>query len=180
MKKLFTILMVAAAVTVGTTSFAQTTGKASNTDLRFGIGLEGALPMGALKFYDIGAGLSLRLSKGFTDQITGTASAGATAFFPTGNLTGASKASIYIPVKVGGKYFITENFYGSAELGLTLTKTYTVTGFSGTTPTYGFANGTSFTYAPGIGVQFGSFDLSARYEGLDGGGFLGLRLGFDF
>lgn len=175
MKKLFTILMVVAAVAVGTNTYAQNDGGATKKGLRFGIGLEGALPTGALKYYDAGAGLSFRFTKGLTDDFAGTLSVGAMGFFPTSTLTASSKASIFIPIKAGGKYYFGKNVYGSAEVGVTITKTYQNVGTTG-----GFVNGSSFTYAPGVGVQFGGFDLGARYEGLDNGGFFGVRLGFDF
>ena len=175
MRKIFTILMFVVAVAAGTNLYAQKGDGPVSSALRFGVGLEGGLPTGALKYYDAGAGLSLRFSKGLTESIAGTLSVGAMGFFPTSTLTASSKASIFIPIKAGGKFYFGKNVYASGELGVTITKTYQNVGTKG-----GFVNGSSFTYAPGVGVQFGSFDLGARYEGLDNGGFMGVRLGFDF
>ncbi|RZK20484.1 MAG: hypothetical protein EOO43_11140 [Flavobacterium sp.] len=179
MKKLFTTLLVFGILAAGSQVKAQKTTGDSN-GVRFGIGIEGALPLGALKVYDAGAGLSLRLSKGFGEGFAGTLTVGGMAFFPTSTLTANSKASIFVPIKIGGRYMFSENFYGMAEAGITITNTYGVTGFTGTTPNYGFISGSSFTYAPSVGAKFGAFDIGVRYEGLDGGGFAGLRLGFDF
>ncbi|TKC12513.1 hypothetical protein FA048_02530 [Pedobacter polaris] len=64
-------------------------------------------------------------------------------------------------------------FYTCCWAGLTIAKTYAVTGFSGTTPTYGFVSSAHLTCAPSIGARFGGFDIGVRYEGLNSIGFMG-------
>jgi hypothetical protein len=181
MKKLVLTLLAGAMLLANVNLKAQDS-KGGVNGFRFGIGLEGALPSGGLKAYDAGAGLTLRFSQGVAENFDATLTSGGMAFFPKSfsGATANTKASIFIPIKLGGRYMFSENFYGMAEAGITIAKTYTVKSFSGTTPTYGFVSSSSFTYAPSIGARFGGFDIGVRYEGLDGGGFMGLRLGYDF
>jgi hypothetical protein len=180
MKKLFFVLLAGAMMLANTNLKAQDS-KGGVNGFKFGIGLEGALPMSGLKSsYDYGAGLTLRASMGVAESFDVTLTSGAIAFFPK-SITGVNtKAAVWIPIKAGGRYMLSDNFYVMGEAGLTLAKTYTVTGVSGTTVNYGFVSSTHFTYAPSVGVKFGGFDVGVRYEGLDGAGFIGARLGFTF
>ncbi len=172
----------------------------------FGLGLEGALPSGALKDasdYKYGGGLSLRFTQGIASNFDLTLTGGAIAFVPEDltNKTLDTKASVFIPIKLGGRLMLGNTFYLMAEAGMTLTKVYQATSVNMTNgdTTEGFVNGSTFTYAPGIGVRFGGLDLGLRYEGISdvnggkapavsggavtaekSGGFLGLRIGYDF
>jgi hypothetical protein len=176
MKKLVLTLLAGAMLLAGTNVMAQ-----DAKGFKFGIGLEGALPLSGLKTsYDVGAGLTLRGSFGVAENLDLTLTTGAIAFFPK-DITGVNtKAAVWIPIKAGGRYMLSDNFYAMLEAGATIAKTYAVTGISGTSFTYGFVNSTEFTYAPGLGVKFGGFDVGARYEGINSTGFVGLRLGFTF
>ncbi|MEO6150129.1 MAG: hypothetical protein ABIN95_04685 [Mucilaginibacter sp.] len=178
MKKTFTMAIVMLAVLLTANVYAQDVKK-----FQLGIGLEGALPIGNLKnSYSVGAGATIRAAFGISDNSAVTLTTGAIAFIPKDlNIGGTSvdlKAQINIPVKAGYKYFFSDKFYGIGEAGMTFAKTYL--------PNYGAGGGTvsvsssSFTYAPGIGVQLGGFDASLRYEGYSGAGFIGLRAGFNF
>lgn len=182
MKKLvFTLL--ASAMMLASTNLKAQDAKGGVNGFKFGIGLEGALPLSGLKnSYDAGAGLTLRVSQGIAENLDATLTAGGIAFFPKNfsNANVNTKAAIWIPIKAGARYMFSENFYGMAEAGLTIAKTYAITGFSGTTPTYGFVSSTNFTYAPSIGARFGGFDVGVRYEGINSTGFIGLRIGYDF
>lgn len=182
MKKLVLTLLAGVMLLAGKNLKAQDA-KGGVNGFKFGIGLEGALPLSGLKAsYDAGAGLTLRGSQGIAENFDATLTAGAIAFFPKdlANANINTKAAIWIPIKAGGRYMFSENFYGMAEAGITIAKTYAVTGFSGTTATYGFVSSTHFTYAPSIGARFGGFDLGVRYEGINSSGFMGLRIGYDF
>lgn len=205
-KQLFTILCALVFLT-----FTKANAQNSPTKVNgfsFGLGLEGALPSGALKDvsdYKYGGGLTLRFTQGITHNFDLTLTGGAIGFIPEdmNNKTLDTKASLFIPVKLGGRVMLGHTFYVMGEAGMTFTKVYqatnvTVTGSSAAV-TEGFVNGSTFTYAPGIGVRFGGLDLGIRYEALSdvtggksaavtggtvikekSGGFLGLRLGYDF
>ncbi|MDQ7948132.1 MAG: hypothetical protein REI78_05315 [Pedobacter sp.] len=147
---------------------------------RFGIGLEGALPVNGLAGYDYGGGATLRFGKGVAENIDVTLTGGIMGFIPKDiSPTIDTKAALFFPIKAGGRYMISKNFYAMAEAGVTVVKTFLpkVTGTSGS---FTSVNSSSFTYAPGLGVRFGGLDIGARYEGLDGAGFFGVRLGYDF
>lgn len=175
----------------------------------FGIGVDGALPMGALKEapsnYTIGGGGNIRLTQGLAKDFDLTLTAGGIVFVPKdlNNKTIDTKVSVFIPIKLGARIMLGDTFYLMGEAGVALTKVYqaktlTITGTTGTVKE-GFVNGSTFVYAPSIGLRFGGLDLGLRYEGISdvnggkvivlqtgtaptstSGGFLGLRIGYDF
>jgi hypothetical protein len=182
MKKLFFVLLAGAMMLANTSLKAQDS-KGGVNGFKFGIGIEGALPTNGLTGYDVGAGLTLRFSHGVAENLDLTLTSGAMAFIPkdlsVGSATLDTKAALFIPIKLGGRYMISDNFYVMGEAGMTIIKTYLpkVTGTSGS---FSSVSSNSFTYAPGVGVKFGGFDIGVRYEGLDGAGFVGARVGFTF
>lgn len=175
----------------------------------FGIALEGALPLGALKeppsSYKYGGGGNIRFTQGLASGLDLTLTAGGIAFVPEdlNNKTIDSKISIFIPIKLGARVMIGNTFYLMGEAGVSLTKVYqaktlTINGTSGTVEE-GFVNGSTFAYSPSMGVRFGGLDLGLKYEGISdinggkvivlqtgtapknkSGGFVGLRIGYDF
>lgn len=175
----------------------------------FGLALEGALPFGALKeapaSYKYGGGGNIRFTQGIASGFDLTLTAGGMVFVPEdlNNKTIDTKLSVFIPVKLGGRIMLGNTFYLMGEAGVSFTKvwqakTLTITGTTGTT-TEGFVNGSTFVYAPSIGVRFGGLDFGLRYEGISdvnggkvivlqtgtaptstSGGFAGLRIGYDF
>jgi hypothetical protein len=173
MKRIFTMALVVLAALLASKVYAQDVKK-----FTLGIAAEGALPLGNLNtVYSVGGGATLRAAFGLDESSALTLTTGALAFIPK-DMNGVDlKAQINIPVKAGYKYFLSGNFYGIAEAGFSFIKTYVPNyGGSGTTS----VSNTEFTYAPGVGVQLGTFDASLRYEGYSGAGFLGLRAGFNF
>lgn len=72
---------------------------------------------------------------------------------------------------VGTRYWITDKFYGSAQVGLSF---WSIEGF----------NGRDFTYAPGIGYQFSKIDVQLKYNSInaEGGSLdnIGLRVAYNF
>lgn len=169
MKKLFTIASLLLALAAG--AFAQDSGK----KISFGLGLEAALPPNAA--FTGGAGLTARITYGLNEKMAITGTSGAIAFIPKSVSGVDMKPQINIPIKAGFKYMLTNRIYGLLESGYTITKTYFVNPANGSVMS---ASGSSFVYAPGVGVKFGGLDLGLRYEGYTGSGFLGLRLGYDF
>ncbi|HEX8376525.1 MAG TPA: hypothetical protein VF602_01820 [Pedobacter sp.] len=175
MKRLFTICVVLLAFSFK--SSAQDSEK-SYKKVRIGLGLEGALPMGGLKTaYTYGGGATFRVAVALNEKSAVTATTGAIAFVPK-DLSGIDlKAQINIPIKAGYKQMLTEKVYALGEAGTTMVKSYVVDPSTGKTIS---ANGSSFTYSAGVGAHFLRLDTSLRYEGYQGAGFLGLRLGFNF
>lgn len=174
MRKLFMVAMVMLAALTSSKLFAQSS---DYKKFSLGLGFEAGLPVGSFSnAYSVGVGGTLRAAIGLDKTSAITITSGVMAFIPK-TINGVDlKAQINIPVKAGYKFMLNDHFYGIGEAGLTFAKVYANVG-NGTTVS---ANSTEFTYAPGIGVQFGGFDTSLRYEGYSGSGFLGLRVGFTF
>lgn len=159
------------------TAVAQDT-TATNTGKKFkvNLSLEAALPLGNLSSaYSVGGGLTLRFLYKITPQFGATFTTGGIAFVPK-NINKNSKATLNIPFKLGGRYKFTDKFYGIMEVGTTHSIIY----YEGIDNKLAHTSGNSFTYAPGVGLLLGGFDVSLRYEGYSSSGFLGLRLGFFF
>ncbi len=146
---------------------------------KVGLGLDVAIPTGALgTFYSVGGGLSLRFLYKVTPEFGVTFTTGFDVFPPKNlnSLNSNSKATLNIPFKLGGRYKFTDKIYGIMEVG----STHTITYYKGTSNSVAHVSANSFTYAPGVGVLLGGFDVSLRYEGYRNAGFIGLRLGFFF
>jgi len=159
------------------TTLAQDANTVTGKKFKVSLGLEAALPVGSLgNAYSVGGGLSLRFLYKITPQFGVTFTTGGIAFIPKGGINKNSKAALNIPFKVGGRYKFTDKFYGIMEVGTTHSITY----YKGVGNKVAHVSANSFTYAPGIGVLLGGFDVSLRYEGYSSAGFLGLRLGFFF
>lgn len=176
MKNYSTLLVLMLFALIASPALAQK-GEKSYKKVRIGLGLEGALPTGGLgTAYNIGAGATLRAAVSIDEKSAVTGTTGVIAFIPKDLGSGVNlKTQINIPIKAGYKYMLTEKVYGLGETGITIAKSYAASS-SGQLVS---ATGSSFTYAAGIGAHFG-VDASIRYEGYSGGGFLGLRLGFNF
>jgi hypothetical protein len=158
---------------------AQDTTKIKGKKFKIGLGLDVALPMGTLnQAYSIGGGLSLRFLYKITPEFGVTFTTGFDALPPKNlnNINASSKATLNIPFKLGGRYKFTDKFYGIMEVG----STHTISYYKGINNNLAHVSGNSFTYAPGIGLLLGGFDVSLRYEGYASAGFIGLRLGFFF
>jgi hypothetical protein len=161
------------------TIHAQDTKTTDEKKFKVGLGLDVALPTGALgDAYSLGGGLSLRFLYKVTPQFGVTLTTGFDAFIPknVNHLNNDSKASLNIPIKIGGRYKFTDKFYGIMEIG----ETHSIIYYKDSEGNLAHVSGNSFTYAPGVGVLLGGFDVSLRYEGYSSSGFIGLRLGFFF
>ncbi|RWY52516.1 outer membrane beta-barrel protein [Mucilaginibacter gilvus] len=175
MKKIFTLVIVMLAAVTTSKLYAQ---DGDYKKFSLGLGFEGALPVGNLgNAYSFGAGATIRATIGLDASSAVTITSGAIAFIPKDLGSGYKlKTQINIPIKAGYKYMLSDNFYAIGEAGITIAKSYASNGNGGTIS----ASGSSFTYAPGIGLKLGALDLSVRYEGYSGAGFIGTRLGFNF
>lgn len=174
MKKVFTLVIVMLVALTSSKLFAQSS---DYKKFSLGIGLEGALPVsGFSSVYSVGGGATLRAAIGIDKTSAVTITSGVIVFAPKGSLGPNLKAQVNIPVKGGFRYMFSDNFYGIGEAGVTFAKVYASNGQGGTVS----ATGTEFTYAPGIGLMLGAFDVSVRYEGYSSSGFAAARVGFNF
>lgn len=146
--------------------------------VRIGLGLEGALPVGATaSAYNVGAGATFRAIVALDETSAVTGTIGAMAFIPKSISGVNTKAQLNIPIKLGYQYMLTKTVYGLGEAGFTNAKVYYP---SSSSTTLASVSSTSFTYSVGVGVHLGGFDPSIRYEGYSSSGFIGLRVGFNF
>jgi len=144
------------------------------TGPKLGIGAEFAFPMGDFgDVMDLGYGGSLLYQHPVAANLNLTGSAGYLSFKAKDEFGGSSFG--YVPVKVGARYFVAENFFVGGELGASFS---TESGGK-----------TAFAYAPGIGIEFpvadkSAIELGARYEGWSANSttssFIGLRLAWNF
>jgi len=143
------------------------------------LGLDAVLPTGSLgTAYGFGGGLSLRFLYKITPEFGATFTTGFDVFPPKNlnSLNSNSKATLNMPFKLGGRFMFSDNFYGIMEVG----STHSIYYYKGIGNNLAHTSGNSFTYAPGIGLLLGGFDVGLRYEGYGSAGFLGLRMGFFF
>ena len=180
MKRLF--LLTAIAGVLGLSSVNAQTKDVAMTGSKLGIGAEFAFPTGnSSDVYDFGYGGSLQFQTPIANKLNFTATAGYLNFQGkdiVSSEVGSVKYRDYaaVPIKLGARYFLAENFYAGGELGAAIgTKS---------------GSKTSFVYTPQIGVEFpvadnGSIDLGARYEAWSDNDFapsrfIGLRLAYNF
>jgi hypothetical protein len=180
MKRLF--LATAIAGILGFSNVNAQTKDVAMTGSKLGIGAEFAFPTGhAADIYDLGYGGSLQFQTPIANKLNFIATGGYLNFQgkDIADINGTTvKYADYgvVPLKVGARYFIAENFYAGGELGAAI----------GT----GSDAKTAFIYTPHIGVEFpvadkSTIDLSARYEAWSGSSFapsrfVGLRLAYNF
>lgn len=148
---------------------------------RFGIGVDGLLPVGnSTNTLNFGLGVTPRLQYGISDKFALTFTSGIYHFFPktvtypaTGVFPGFTTKykSDIIPVKVGVKFFVGQNFYLSGETGAA----------------FEVADGgglVHFLWSPGIGYATKKWDIGARYENFGGNGYsdgmTALRVAYGF
>lgn len=178
MKKIFIeALLIFAIVLSGMQLEAQKLSK----KFSFGIGIEGGLVTGVFKdTYGANGGLTLRGSyhagPGFV-----TLTSGAIGQIPK-TLDGEDlKAALLIPVRAGYKYIFKDHFFAMGEIGYGSLRTfYTDENDDLQSETSG-----GFLYCPSVGVQFGTTEISLRYESVNVDkavtlSNIALRLGFNF
>ncbi|MFD0764075.1 outer membrane beta-barrel protein [Mucilaginibacter lutimaris] len=152
MKKVLFLLTVLCGISIS--SFAQSSSESG----KFSIGVEAGLPVGKVKDYsNFAIGGSLKYDHPIATGTFVTLSAGYNKFLSNDDAKTIDYKLYAIPVKVGLRYFLAENFYGEAQLGAAFVNE-SVGGISGNT--------TTFAYSPGVGYNFGGgVDLGVRYEG---------------
>ncbi|MEJ7559991.1 MAG: hypothetical protein WKF66_16885 [Pedobacter sp.] len=178
MKKLF--LSIAIVGLLGFSSVNAQTKDVAMSGSKIGIGAEFAFPTGQFgDYYDFGYGASLQFQTPIASKLNFIATAGYLTFQSKENIiigtqSGTLPNNGAVPLKVGARYFLSENFYVGGELGVAIATT------SG--------SGNGFIYTPHIGVEFpvadkSTIDFGARYEAWSNNGtrkFVGLRLAYNF
>ena len=174
--KFFAISLTALALFIGVQSNAQSIQKSK---LRFGIGLDGLVPVGNLtNTTNFGLGITPRLQYGIANNVALTFTSGIYHFFPKDiYFQNGSQSYKYqndldlIPVKAGIKAFVSSNLYIGAEAGI---------GFQ-------VDNGggdSKFMASGGIGYASKNWDVGVRYENFSANGYkngiIGLRLAYGF
>ena len=148
----------------------------NTSNLRFSVGLDGALPMGDWKdSYSFGIGGSAQVNYWLDPSLAITGQAGYMSYSgketTVAGVTYKPKALGAIPVLAGIEYNFTPQVFASAQLGMSF--------FSGS------GDGSAFTYAPGIGFRLGD-NVSAlvKYQAWSKNsatnGQIGLRLAYSF
>jgi len=176
--KLFITVFAAFTLFICSNVNAQSTEK---SNLRFGIGVDGLLPLGNLSNTEnFALGITPRLQYRLSSTVSLTLTSGLYHFFPksialvdvNNNPVGTYKfKSDIIPVKAGAKFFLSPNIYFGAEAGA---------GFQ-------VAEGggpVALILAPGIGYANKKWDINARYEDFTYNGYsngvIGLRIAYGF
>jgi len=174
--KLLAISLTALALFIGIQSNAQSIEKSK---LRFGIGVDGLLPVGNLSnTTNFGLGVTPRLQYGISKNVALTFTSGIYHFFPK-DMYYQSSTQLYkyhydldlIPVKAGIKAFVSPHLYIGGEVGV---------GFQ-------VDNGggdTKYLAAAAFGYATKKWDIGVRYENFSGNGYrngiIGLRLAYGF
>lgn len=129
-------------------------------------GINLAIPVLNLGFSSIGAGVDLSGIYGITEKVALTGDVGYTSLFGKNNIGNLG----LVPVRVGVRYFTSENFYIAGKGGLIFT-----------------TNGGGYSaaaYSAGVGYMLSpSLDLGASYDGYSkngSAGYANIRLGYTF
>jgi hypothetical protein len=139
MKKIPQLLLIIFVFIIANNSVAQEFKKG----FRLGFALNGGIPMN--NNFDFSMGADARLQYNITPKTSVVGTTGYTHFFD-----GGAPDSGFIPLKFGFKRFLSNQFYALGEIG------------AGVGVTSGM--GTTFIWAPGIGVATKNIDVSLRYE----------------
>lgn len=158
-EKLSVLTLLAVLLTGGMIQ-AQDTGYQKN--FKFGIALNGGLPVGDEDYFNASIGADARLQYNVTRKTSLMATTGYTHF-----LSDYEDAGI-VPLKVGFKSFFAPDFYVSGEAGAA----FGVNTF----------DKTSFLWSPGVGFANAKWDVSARYEAYSNYNFgqVALRVAYAF
>ena len=162
-------VLLIAALAVSSVSFAQD--KGSSKPLSFSVGAELGMPIGdAATGSSFVGGLSAQLDYSVASQVALTLNTGYGKFFGKDGGDGWG----VVPVLAGVKYHFNDQFYGSAQLGMSFIS------YGG-----GADSQSGFTFAPGIGYKASEkIDVMLKYTSIsleDGSvDAVGVRLAYNF
>jgi hypothetical protein len=140
--------------------------KESDSKIKFNVAAELGLANGALGLtHSLGLGATAQIEYEINEKTRATAMSGIINYSGR-SIDGTTKFSglTAIPILVGAKYYFSDNFYGAAQLGISL--------FSGTSP---------LTYAPGVGFMINEkIEALVKYTGYANlGGAFGVRVAYN-
>ncbi len=140
-----------------------------NSNVLFNVGAEIGFATGNLNLaYSIGIGATANLEYAINDKTNITLNSGLIEYIgkKLPGTTFKNRSVAAFPILGGTKYFFTDNFYGAAQIGVTI--------FSGA------GQSSKFTYSPGLGFKANQkIDLLLKYTGYaDLGGAFGVRVAY--
>ena len=158
MKKIFLFTVITTLISSG--SFAQQDNK-----FKFSVGAELGLATGNLsETHSFGIGATGQIEFPIQEKFKGTATGGIIFYNGKSIGNGVKNTGLtVIPIRIGGKYYLTSSVYGALQIGV------------------GFLNkdlGTAFAYSPQIGYEFLSknnkpVDIAFKYDAYAKNGTLG-------
>ena len=166
MKKLFVVL-VAIVLVASCASAQQFWGQGK---MSWGGGAELSLPLGNLgDWAGIGFGPFGKFQYGLNENILLTGSLGYTYWTKKDQGYGVSTSASAVTFLVGGKYNLSaqvgKGFYGLGEIGMYFAS-YTwpnpLSAYYGGGTTYSVSE-TNFVFVPGVGYEFGNFDVCVKF-----------------
>lgn len=173
MKRLLFVLLSFATITAAKAQ----TGDAP-AEPKFGLGADFAFPMGSFRDQtNFGVGGSILYQHPVSRNLSITGNVGYLQLNGKKTILNLKYREGFVPIKAGARYFLSENIYGGAELGVSISTAS------------GNGSGTSFIYVPALGVSFpvsneGAVDLGIRYESWTRSNstrsFIGIRAGYNF
>ena len=152
---------------------------------RFGVGVEGGIVTGAAHDYsNLELGGTARVQYGLSPNVALTLTSGYYNFFGKSvpGLDEKYQSLGMVPIKLGAKYFFTQNLYLAGEAGVGIeTKTFA---YQGEPDNLDSQTHTKLLLTPGIGYASKHWDVGVRYENYSGQntnyGVVGLRLAYGF
>jgi len=176
-RTVFTFLSIILCVSIANFTFAQN--HPMPVRPKASIGPEIAIPVGIFSdLFSIGLGGSGKLEIPITASFYASATAGFISFYTKNSRIGGSindNNRSYVPLKVGGKYYLSELLYSEVEIGVSM-------GIQEN-------SGNSFAWAPGFGIAYpinrkSAVDVGVRYEKWSRKGsnlnHIGVRLAYQF
>jgi len=172
-------LLMLALVLVTSMSFAQ------NAKFGLDVGLEGAMPMG--DFGDVagfGIGGTLKGSYPINDKMSATLRTGYIMFTEGSDIApGFSYTISEVPIMAGINYKMTPEFYGMAEIGMTMLGYEYEWEYMGMKMS-GDIGDSYMSYGIGAGYMMNAFDFCLSYNSVvsegDACNNIGLRIGYKF
>jgi hypothetical protein len=174
--------LILAAFLLSFMGFAQN-GSGSKKPISFNAGVELGLPLGDFSdIYSFGVGATVQANYQLNPKIDLTLNTGYLNYF--GKTVDAGSVSVkygnlgVIPVLAGARYWLTENIYGAAQLGISFWS------INGTASASNASSENNFTWSPAIGYRVSKFDISLKYNSINASesslNSLGLRAAYNF
>jgi hypothetical protein len=158
---------------VGIALVSSSSAQKDNSKIKFNVGAELGIATGNLNIaYSLGIGATAQLEYAMDEKSSITLNSGIIQYIGKKiSIPGVAAAKVrnnaVLPILAGVKYDFASNFYGSAQLGVSV--------FAGSS-----GLGSKFTYIPGLGFRINEkLDALLKYTGYsDAGGAFGVRVAY--